>query len=236
LEASSGTRGCPRRRRGSARCGACASRATAPRVIPPASVPADTSRSPARCHWLPRQRRFRHPKYFTVPSGNVAGYFGSLTSAAVKEFQTAHGIKALGGVGARTRALLNSLSTLIGEACFGCWPPSSYAEQAAMVRHRHAAHSKARRGPSRSRSRRRATELSPTRTTASSIASGDRKASGQSRHGGHPVSVGDETTRARLSDGPGLDRATCPIRSTVRHFRPRSVSAAPQSAAKCLLM
>jgi peptidoglycan hydrolase-like protein with peptidoglycan-binding domain len=38
-------------------------------------------------------------------------YFGSLTAAALKKFQTAHGIEALGGVGPKTRTLLNSLST-----------------------------------------------------------------------------------------------------------------------------
>jgi peptidoglycan hydrolase-like protein with peptidoglycan-binding domain len=32
-------------------------------------------------------------------SGNVTGYFGALTSAALKKFQTAHGIEPLGGVG-----------------------------------------------------------------------------------------------------------------------------------------
>jgi hypothetical protein len=42
-------------------------------------------------------------------SGNVTGYFGSLTALALKQFQTAHGIEALCGVGPKTRSLLNSL-------------------------------------------------------------------------------------------------------------------------------
>jgi peptidoglycan hydrolase-like protein with peptidoglycan-binding domain len=46
--------------------------------------------------------------YFT---GNVTGYFGSLTALALKNFQTAHSIEAVGGVGPKTRTLLNSLTT-----------------------------------------------------------------------------------------------------------------------------
>lgn len=39
------------------------------------------------------------------------GFFGPLTAGALAKFQTAHGIEALGGVGPKTRTLLNSLST-----------------------------------------------------------------------------------------------------------------------------
>jgi peptidoglycan hydrolase-like protein with peptidoglycan-binding domain len=46
--------------------------------------------------------------YFT---GNVTGYFGSLTALALKKFQTAHSIEAVAGVGPKTRTLLNSLTT-----------------------------------------------------------------------------------------------------------------------------
>jgi peptidoglycan hydrolase-like protein with peptidoglycan-binding domain len=44
-------------------------------------------------------------------SGNGTGYFGSLTVAALKQLQTAHGIQPLGSVGPQTRAVLNSLSS-----------------------------------------------------------------------------------------------------------------------------
>src|ERR1700687_2483999 len=43
-------------------------------------------------------------------SATPTGYYGSLTAAAVVKFQTAHGIEAFGGVGPKTRALLNSLT------------------------------------------------------------------------------------------------------------------------------
>ena len=39
------------------------------------------------------------------------GYFGSQTALALKKFQTAHGIEALGGVGPKTRAMLNTFGT-----------------------------------------------------------------------------------------------------------------------------
>jgi hypothetical protein len=41
-------------------------------------------------------------------SGAATGYFGTLTQAAVKKYQTAHGISAVGYVGPGTRAVLNS--------------------------------------------------------------------------------------------------------------------------------
>jgi hypothetical protein len=43
-------------------------------------------------------------------STSSTGYFGSLTAVALKKFQTAHGIEALGGVGPKTRAVLNTLA------------------------------------------------------------------------------------------------------------------------------
>ena len=42
-------------------------------------------------------------------SGTATGYYGSLTEAAVKKFQTAHNIQALGVVGPATRVILNQL-------------------------------------------------------------------------------------------------------------------------------
>src|ERR1700688_927108 len=45
--------------------------------------------------------------YFT---GDVTGYFGPLTAKSLAKFQTVNGIEALGGVGPKTRTLLNSLS------------------------------------------------------------------------------------------------------------------------------
>ena len=42
-----------------------------------------------------------------IYTGPVTGYFGALTAAAVKSFQTAHGIQAVGYVGPATRAALN---------------------------------------------------------------------------------------------------------------------------------
>lgn len=43
-----------------------------------------------------------------IYTGPVSGYFGPLTAAAVKQFQTTHHIAALGFVGPATRAALNS--------------------------------------------------------------------------------------------------------------------------------
>jgi Putative peptidoglycan binding domain len=43
-----------------------------------------------------------------VYSGPITGFFGALTEAAVKAFQTNHGLSPLGNVGPNTRALLNS--------------------------------------------------------------------------------------------------------------------------------
>jgi peptidoglycan hydrolase-like protein with peptidoglycan-binding domain len=45
--------------------------------------------------------------YFT---GDVTGYFGLLTAKSLAKLQTANGIEALGGVGPKTRTLLNSIS------------------------------------------------------------------------------------------------------------------------------
>jgi peptidoglycan hydrolase-like protein with peptidoglycan-binding domain len=41
------------------------------------------------------------------PSISSTGYFGNLTAAAVKKFQTANGISPVGFVGPATRAALN---------------------------------------------------------------------------------------------------------------------------------
>lgn len=44
--------------------------------------------------------------------GQVTGFFGKLTEDAVKKFQEANGLEAIGSVGAKTRALINSLLNL----------------------------------------------------------------------------------------------------------------------------
>lgn len=51
------------------------------------------------------------------PEGIVSGYFGPLTAKAVKKFQMKHGIEAVGMVGPKTRAKLN---TLVGDTEFAC--------------------------------------------------------------------------------------------------------------------
>lgn len=45
-----------------------------------------------------------------VYSGKISGYFGTLTQAAVKKFQTKYGIPAVGAVGPRTLQVLNKAS------------------------------------------------------------------------------------------------------------------------------
>ena len=42
-------------------------------------------------------------------AGPITGYYGALTAAAVKKFQKAHGLEAVGSIGPRTRAALNSI-------------------------------------------------------------------------------------------------------------------------------
>jgi len=51
------------------------------------------------------QKRLSTLGYYT---GSITGYYGSLTQAAVKRYQSAHGIEAKGYVGPSTRAALNS--------------------------------------------------------------------------------------------------------------------------------
>jgi peptidoglycan hydrolase-like protein with peptidoglycan-binding domain len=51
------------------------------------------------------QRLLKDQGYFNYPS--ITQYFGPATAAALAKFQAAHGLEAFGGVGPRTRALLN---------------------------------------------------------------------------------------------------------------------------------
>ena len=54
-------------------------------------------------------QEFLQKKGFGIPDdGPVTGYFGKVTEAAVKKFQEANGLEAVGNVGAKTRALINS--------------------------------------------------------------------------------------------------------------------------------
>ena len=48
------------------------------------------------------------------PEGTVTGYYGSLTRAAVKRFQTKNSLPAVGRVGPQTLAKLNSLASPAG--------------------------------------------------------------------------------------------------------------------------
>jgi hypothetical protein len=49
-------------------------------------------------------------------SGPISGYFGPLTAAAVKKFQSAHGLEAVGNVGPKTRGVLNQGGAVLGAA------------------------------------------------------------------------------------------------------------------------
>jgi hypothetical protein len=48
--------------------------------------------------------------------GPISGYFGPLTAAAVKKFQLAHGLEAVGNVGPKTRGALNQGGVVLGAA------------------------------------------------------------------------------------------------------------------------
>lgn len=58
-------------------------------------------------------QEFLQKKGMGIPNdGPVTGFFGKLTEDAVKKFQEASGLEAIGSVGAKTRALINSLLNL----------------------------------------------------------------------------------------------------------------------------
>ena len=90
---------------------------TAPALIPTQTIVAPTSTSPSAYHFtttlavgskgaavMALQNRLTALNFY---SGPVSGYYGVLTSAAVKKFQTARGIAPVGYVGPATRAALN---------------------------------------------------------------------------------------------------------------------------------
>lgn len=55
-------------------------------------------------------QEFLQKKGIVIPNdGPVTGFFGKVTEEAVKKFQEANGLEAIGSVGAKTRALINSL-------------------------------------------------------------------------------------------------------------------------------
>lgn len=55
-------------------------------------------------------QEFLQKKGFGIPDdGPVTGYFGKVTEQAVKKFQEASGLEAIGSVGVKTRALINSV-------------------------------------------------------------------------------------------------------------------------------
>ena len=49
-------------------------------------------------------------------SGDVTGYYGRLTSLAVKEYQSRHGIPQTGNMGPKTRSALNEEGSVLGES------------------------------------------------------------------------------------------------------------------------
>jgi chitodextrinase len=77
------------------------------------------------------QQLLKGKGYFT---GDVTGYFGSLTAKSLASFQTANNIEALGGVGPKTRTLLNSLSgSVSGTASSGSSSNSNQSLIAALL-------------------------------------------------------------------------------------------------------
>jgi peptidoglycan hydrolase-like protein with peptidoglycan-binding domain len=67
--------------------------------------------------------------YFNYPS--ITGYFGSITAAALKKFQSANSLEAIGAVGPRTRALIARL-TQASQPSFTL-PPTSTATSTATA-------------------------------------------------------------------------------------------------------
>ncbi|MDP3779217.1 MAG: peptidoglycan-binding domain-containing protein [bacterium] len=54
-------------------------------------------------------QQFLQAKGFGIPSDGVTGYFGKITEQAVKDFQQKNALETAGIVGAKTRAIINSL-------------------------------------------------------------------------------------------------------------------------------
>jgi len=58
-------------------------------------------------------QEFLQKKGLGIPNdGPVTGFFGKVTETAVKKFQEANGLEAIGSIGAKTRAIINSLLTI----------------------------------------------------------------------------------------------------------------------------
>jgi len=54
-------------------------------------------------------QQFLRGKGFAIPSDGITGYFGKVTEQAVKDFQEKNALETAGIVGAKTRAIINSL-------------------------------------------------------------------------------------------------------------------------------
>jgi peptidoglycan hydrolase-like protein with peptidoglycan-binding domain len=76
---------------------------------------------------LELQKRLKEGGYYT---GEATGYFGPITSAALKKYQTAASIEATGTFGPKTRNAFNQQGSVLGAATIVVLPSTAEARSA----------------------------------------------------------------------------------------------------------